>query len=244
MPGENGSKVVMHNSVSLDGAFAGFEFPPELMELHYQIASDLAAPVRLVGSNTACVSIEMFGGLTPETPADFVKPERNGDLAYWVIPDSRGILQNKLHYFRRSEYCRDVAVLAAEETPRAYLDYLEDRHYDHFVAGSKRVDLAKALTMLTDHYGPGTVMLDSGASLTNAMLNQGLVDEISLLVVPVVVGRNPQTLFHQVERPVRLSLKNSRTFPGGYIHLLYAVEHNREPGGLTPAAPACNAAQS
>lgn len=226
MPGDKVTKVVMHNSVSLDGAFVGFEFSPELLGLHYQIAGDLGAPVRLVGSNTASVSIEMFGGLTPETPADFVKPERPGDLSYWVIPDSRGILQGKLHYFRRSEYCRDVAVLAAEETPRAYLDYLEERNYDYFVAGSKRVDLAKALTLVTDHYGHGPVMVDSGASLTNAMLNQGLVDEISLLVVPAVVGSNAQTLFPQVERPLCLTLKASQAFPGGFVHLLYGVEYN------------------
>jgi 2,5-diamino-6-(ribosylamino)-4(3H)-pyrimidinone 5'-phosphate reductase len=221
---DNSTKVVMHNSVSLDGAFAGFEYSPELLGLHYQIAADFAAPVRLVGSNTACVSMEMFGGLTPETPADFVKPERSRDLSYWVVPDSRAVLQNKLHYFRRSEYCRDIAVLVAEETSRAYLEYLQERHYDYFVAGSRRVDLAKALTILADHYGPGPIMVDSGAGLTNVMLNQGLIDQISLLMVPVIVGKNAPTLFHGVERPLHLSRRASRTFPGGYTHVLYGVE--------------------
>ena len=226
MPGDNVSKVVIHNSVSLDGVFAGFEFPPEMMGLHYQIAADFAGPIRLVGSSTALVSIELFGGLTPETPADFVRPERGGDLSYWVIPDSRAVLQNKLHYFRRSEYCRDVAILVAEETPRAYLDYLQQRNYDYFVAGSMRVDLAEALTMMTDHYGPGPIMVDSGASLVGALLNQGLIDQISLLVVPVIVGKDAPGLFCQVDRLLHLALASSRTFPGGYTHLLYDVAYN------------------
>jgi 2,5-diamino-6-(ribosylamino)-4(3H)-pyrimidinone 5'-phosphate reductase len=215
----------MHNTVSLDGAFIGFDFSPELLGLHYQIASNFGDTIRLFGSNTAVVSMEMFGGFTPETPEDFQRPCKPENLSYWVVPDSEAVLKHKLHFFRRSEYCRDVAVLIAEETPHDYARYLQDRNYDYFIAGRHRVDLARALSLITDHYKLRTVLVDSGRSLTNAMLNQGLVDEISLLVSPTIVGKNAQTLFTDLERPVSLSLKLTQSFPGGYAYFLYEVRH-------------------
>lgn len=214
--------MIMHNTITLDGAFSGFEFPPELMGLHYQIAGEFGESIRLVGSNTAAASIELFGGFTPETPDDFRKPNR-AEGSYWVIPDSMAVLQGKLHYFRRSEYCRDAVVLVSETTPPAYLAYLKEREYAHFVAGEEKVDLEKALRQVNDKFPSETMLVDSGSGLTNAMLHQSLIDEISLLFAPRILGGKPKRLFDEVRQPIELSLKRSKDFPGGYVWLLYDV---------------------
>jgi riboflavin biosynthesis pyrimidine reductase len=117
-----------------------------------------------------------------------------------------------------------VAVLVAKNTPREYIDYLQARHYDFFASGEEQVDLPQALAWMVDCFGIRTVMTDAGSGLTNALLNQGLVDQISLLTLPTVVGRAAQNLFQQVTNPVKLSLVTSKAYPGGYIWSLYQVE--------------------
>jgi 2,5-diamino-6-(ribosylamino)-4(3H)-pyrimidinone 5'-phosphate reductase len=54
--------------------------------------------------------------------------------------------------------------------------------------GEERVDLVAVLAMLAEREGAGVVRVDSGGALTGALLDAGLVDELSLLVHPCVVG--------------------------------------------------------
>lgn len=213
----------MHNSVSLDGSFINFEYPPDLMGIHYQIAAGFGKSIRLFGSNTAKVSIDLFGGFTPETKEDFNKPQKKDDPSNWVVVDSKASLKNKLHYFRRSEYCRDIIVLVSEETDKDYIKYLQSRNYDHYVVGKKRVDLAKAIELIAKKYDCNIILVDSGRELTNALINQNLISEISLLIIPVIVGGKAENLFTNVLNPKNLTLVKEEKYPGGYIHVSYKV---------------------
>ena len=100
-------KVIVHNSVSIDGSLINFEVN---MSLHYRIAGDFDAEMHLVGSNTAKSGIDLFLKEIPkETPDDFKKPNKEGIL--WVIPDTTGKMKGLLHILRQSEYCKDVIIL-------------------------------------------------------------------------------------------------------------------------------------
>ena len=73
-------KVILHNSVSLDGSLTNFE--PN-MGLHYQIAGKYNADAHLIGSNTVKVGVKLYGGDVPlEEKQDFAKPERSESLPY------------------------------------------------------------------------------------------------------------------------------------------------------------------
>ncbi len=217
-------KVIMHDSVSIDGSFVGFGYSMELMGVHYQIASSFGDKVRIFGSTTALKGMEIFGGFTEETEADFTKPDKGDNLTYWAVTDSRGLLEGKLHYCRRSEYCRDVVVLTTEQTPKSYVDYLKQRNYDYYVIGRNQVDLKNALRTLSENYKSDNIMIDSGRELTNAFLNQGLIDEISLLIVPVIVGKKSENLFSNVVQNLSLELIKTQQYPGGYVWNLYTVK--------------------
>jgi 2,5-diamino-6-(ribosylamino)-4(3H)-pyrimidinone 5'-phosphate reductase len=215
-------KVIMHNTITLDGAFSGFEFTDELLGLHYKIAAEFGDAIRLVGSNTLLTSIELFGGFTAETEDDLKKPNRaKGSI--WIVPDSHARLQGKLHHFRRSEYCRDLVVLISQDTPAEYINYLVERDYDLIRVGQQRVDLKLALLRLRDQYKVETILVDAGQGLTNAMLNAGLINTISLLVLPSMSGKPTSPLFQDVRKITNLSLKKSQTFPKGILWLMYDV---------------------
>ncbi len=215
------AKLILHNQVSLDGAITGFEAN---LELHYRLVAGYAPGLMLVGSVTARRGVETFAGPVPEEDdADRRRPENPDDAGpYWVIPDSGGRLHGLLHVLRRSDYCRDVIVLASRTTPRAYLRYLEERRYDHYVAGDDHVDLTQALAAVEDRYRPTVIVTDSGGTLNSVLLRRGLVHEISLVVAPVIVGGRSRNLFQTIEETVDVRLLRSESVEG-YARLVYRV---------------------
>ena len=214
-------KVIVHNSLSLDGSLTGFE--PN-MGLHYQIAGSYKPVVHLIGSETAKIGLELFGdGFVHEHVSDFVKPKRDKSLPFWVIPDTKGKLKGKLHALRRFEFCRDVIILLSEATPREYIDYLKERQYDYFVNGKKQVDLKQALEFAYVRFGAKRVLTDTGRVLSNLLMERGLVDELSLLVHPLVVGEKSYNMFGNMTQNPKLTLRRYEKLEKGLMWLVYRV---------------------
>ena len=214
-------KIILHNSLSLDGSLTGFE--PN-MELHYRIAGMFKPEVHLIGSNTITAGIELYGtGVPPEKPSDFQKPKRNKKLPSWVIIDSKGKLQGLLHTCRQFEQVRDVILLVSQTTPKRYLRYLDERQYEYHIVGKDSVDLSEALALLAKTYQVKTIVTDTGRILGNLLLNQGLVDEISLLVHPVIVGKTAYPMFSDINKNLDGTLVKCEQLEKHYIWLLYKI---------------------
>jgi len=221
-------RVIMHNSVSLDGSATNFEVD---MGLHYQISGEYNEDFHFVGSNTIKTSRDLFlEEIPPECESDFIKPEPNTGLTYWVIPDTRGILKGLLHTCRRDQFCQDVIVLVSEKTPEDYIRYLEERHYEYIYCGDDHVDYEKAFDILNTRYGAETIMVDAGPILNGILLERGLVDEISLLVMPVLVGSTSYNMFSYLnlgERNPELELLECRVLDNSCVLLRYKVMANK-----------------
>ena len=71
-------KIIIHNSISLDGSLT--QFQPN-MNLHYRIAGSYKPTIHLIGSNTLKVGIELYGDrVPPEEDTDFEKPKREREI--------------------------------------------------------------------------------------------------------------------------------------------------------------------
>ena len=215
-------RIILHNSISIDGSLINFE--PN-MGVHYQIAGKFNPDAHLLGSNTVKVGIEVYGdGVPPEEEDDFKKPKRNKTLPFWVIPDTKGRLKGLLHTCRRFEVCKDVILLLSDATPQEYVRHLDERDYDYHRVGKTHINLKQSLTLLSEKYHVKTVLADTGKTLGNLLLNQGLVTEISLLIHPVVVGNQSYNMFGSVNNHIRLKLSTQETVENEYVWLVYTVE--------------------
>jgi len=214
----------MHNSISLDGSFTDFEVN---MEQHYQVASRYNADANLIGSNTIVKGIELFGGeIPPESNTDFNKADRDAALPYWVVADTKGITQGLLHTCRSFEFCKDVIVLISKQTGEGYTDYLKERDYDYLIYGEEYIEFKKALNALSVDYGIETVLEDSGPTLNSVLLNEGLLDEISLLISPAIVGSKSNKLLSNLDlenQNINLELLEYENLGSGLVLLRYKI---------------------
>ena len=212
-------KVIIHNSISIDGSLTNFE--PN-MQLHYQLAGSFKANMHLIGSNTARTGIDMFMETIPrEKEEDFRKPDKEGML--WAIPDSTGKLKGLLHVLRQSEYCKDVVVFVSKETPVDYISYLKERNYDYHIIGKNKCDIKGVLELLNEKYEVKTLLIDTGCILGNILLEQRLVSQISLLVHPIIVGKRSYNMFSNIKDCLKVNLIKKVLLEKNFIWLVYEL---------------------
>ena len=112
----------------------------------------------------------------------------------------------------------------SKKTSSDYISYLRERNYDYYVTGDKHVNLKKSFKILYDKHNIKTILTDTGKTLVNVLINKGLADKISLLVHPVIVGKNAENLFRQIDRLKNLKLVKNEVLKKNYLWLVYEVE--------------------
>ena len=119
-----------------------------------------------------------------------------------------------------------VAVLS-ERVSDDYLAFLRTRGVSYILAGARDVDLSVALSKIREKFGVKTLMLEGGGKINGGMLRAGLIDEVSVLVVPVVDGRMGTAALFDVEdsdaTPAALTLRTTERLEGDVLWLRYDV---------------------
>jgi 2,5-diamino-6-(ribosylamino)-4(3H)-pyrimidinone 5'-phosphate reductase len=215
-------RVILSNTVSPNGSLTGYDVD---YGVYYPILLSYRPDAVLAGAETLLAApVE----IPPEEETDRIKrPVKPGETRPWlVVVDSRGTLSSVLHFYRRMEYTRDVIVLVSDETPSRYIRFLEGRDYDYLTAGKDQVDPEIALNSLYETYNIRTLVSDTGGTLDTVLLASGLVDEISLVVAPVLSARTDVLLFQPepgTAQNILLTLKECGDIGEGYVHLVYGV---------------------
>jgi 2,5-diamino-6-(ribosylamino)-4(3H)-pyrimidinone 5'-phosphate reductase len=217
--------VILHNAVSVDGRFDWIT--PDLA-LFYGIAASFGEEATLAGSNTIVAGY-------PEEDLEldlegYEPPQRNrdGSLPLLVVPDSRGRVK-AWHLLREEQYWRDAVALVSTATPREYMEYLDRLGIDYIVAGDDHVDMRAALEELNSRYGITVVRADCGGTLNGVLLREGLVDKVSLLLSPCLVGgKELRSMFIAPELAsahgvIALRLERMEKLEGDVVWLLYEV---------------------
>ncbi len=171
--------VVGHVAVSLEGATSGFQ--PDVARF-YELAHTWAEDITLTGADTIRAQEMALRDASRPGPAE------GGPLL--AVVDSRYRVRH-WDALREVGHWSDVVALRCTSTPRTGASSV-----DEIVVGASRVDLAAALCALGERPGVEVVRVDSGGGLLGALLDAELVDEVSLLVHPCLVGPAHQRRWH------------------------------------------------
>jgi 2,5-diamino-6-(ribosylamino)-4(3H)-pyrimidinone 5'-phosphate reductase len=196
-------RVIVHVAVSLDGATGGFA--PDVAKF-YELAATWGEDLTLAGADTILAQEQALASAPRPGPAP------DGPLLAVVDGRARVTAWEAL---RDCGHWSEVVALRAGSTAGGEVEEI--------VAGADRVDLAGALAALAARRGLRTARVDSGGVLNGALLHAGLVDELSLLVHPVVSG--DQRLWYGPAPPPALTLEPlaAESLEAGLVWLRYAV---------------------
>jgi 2,5-diamino-6-(ribosylamino)-4(3H)-pyrimidinone 5'-phosphate reductase len=188
------------------------------MGRYYALASTWKEDATLCGSGTILAAPEGRAKEKDErVPRRSVDPNDRRPLL--VVADSRGRVRC-WSMLLCAGFWRDGVALCSQRTPDRHIEYLRRRGVSRITTGDKRVDLRKALAILHGRHNIRTVRVDSGGVLNAALLRDGLVDELSLLVHPVFAGTVARPLFADAKPPGHgFRLYRQARLPGGLVRL-------------------------
>jgi len=231
-PGACGrTRVICHMMTSIDGRIVtdGWPLSPEGRRQYEEIHASYAPNGWLCGRVTmeehfaqgARSDEEIAREHTGAPRHDFQAPGQHRSYAFAV--DGRG----KLAWTTNDLDGDHVVAILSERVSDEYLASLRQQGVSYVLAGAREVDLALALEKVAAQFGVRTLMLEGGGSINGSMLRAGLIDEVSVLVAPVVDGRVGTAALFDVEgenvTPHRLALEAVERRADDVLWLRYRV---------------------
>lgn len=118
-----------------------------------------------------------------------------------------------------------VAVLT-EAVSDDYLAYLQSIEVSYFFGGKADIDLALVVQTLADELGTARLIVEGGPHVSGSFVDAGLVDEVSVLILPLVDGRGDHPASFEVAKerwtqPHYLTLVSAEVQDGGGVWLRY-----------------------
>jgi 2,5-diamino-6-(ribosylamino)-4(3H)-pyrimidinone 5'-phosphate reductase len=232
-------RVICHMTTSIDGRIVVDGWPDSGSADARRQYEEIHASYEADGWLCGRVTMESFaGGVRDDAEvalersgrtarADFIAPGEHDSFAFAV--DASGRLD-----WQSSDISGDhVVAILSERVSDAYLAFLHARGVSYLIAGVHDVDLTLALEKIGERFGVRTLMLEGGGKINGGMLRAGLIDEVSVLVAPVVDGRmGTPALFDEDSKgvaPCLLMLEQVERRAGDLLWLRYSVAAiNRE----------------
>lgn len=182
--------VLCHMLCSVDGRILGSRWRPKsnvVPGLFETLHDQLGGGSWLCGRVTAQEFARGKGKVYPPTDRTFPRSpwfaDRNAK-AWGIFLDAKGKAM-----WERSDIGGDaILVILTEAVPDSHLAGLRADGVSYIFAGATEIDLAGALEILNRELGIERIMLEGGGGGNGALLRAGLVDELSLVVCPVVDG--------------------------------------------------------
>jgi len=88
-----------------------------------------------------------------------------------------------------------IIEVLSEEVDERYLGYLEEMKIPYIFAGKNAIDVELALFKLKNIIGCKTLILEGGSIINGAFERAGAIDELSLVIAPVIAGKDAKPLF-------------------------------------------------
>ncbi|RAU45542.1 MULTISPECIES: dihydrofolate reductase family protein [unclassified Pseudomonas] len=147
--------------------------------------------------------------------------ERNAET-YAISIDPQG----KVAWKSNEALGSHVVEVLTEAVADDYLAYLQSVGVSYVFAGKQTIDLAQAVERLSEELGCQRFIVEGGPHVSGSFVNAGLVDEVSVLVLPLIDGRGEHPASFEVspqawQQAAHLKLTSAEVQEGGAVWLRY-----------------------
>lgn len=112
-----------------------------------------------------------------------------------------------------------IIEVLTEQVDKRYLAYLQEMEIPYLFAGEKEIDVELALHTLAVH-GINTLLLEGGSIINGYFQRADMIDELSLVVAPVVSDVEDKPLFTD-SSVSEFELQKVQQYDGGVVWLNY-----------------------
>jgi len=250
MQKENRPYVIMKMAMSVDGRIAPgpdmtmFDRHPvnallpdepsigkiisESIEAEWHPGGDLFGSWTFVRKDDPLKELPPFTGSAKDLYEDFLPEDVVSETRHWaILVDGRG--RGRTGYKGTETPGNHVLHVCSSSVPADYLAFLRAEQIPYLIGGHEHADLPDALSKMHTKLGLHVVCLLGGGTLNGAMIQNNLVDEIHLEVIPVLFGgRRTPTLVDCDELTSGttipyLELLSTESGQDGYLWLHYKV---------------------
>jgi riboflavin biosynthesis pyrimidine reductase len=218
--------VICHMAPSIDGRITGVGSVPGVSAAYERSAETFDADAWIVGR----VSMAPYAGkakvprrkVKSRIPRkDFIADSNAGSYAIALDP------MGKLTWRSNAIDEAHVITVLSERVPDDYLAFLQSRRVSYLFGGRTKLDLGRVLVKLRKEFGIRRLILEGGGKINGSFLAADLIDELSVLIVPVADGSVGTPTLFDVEAgapsPRRLRLISVETLERDLVWLRYKI---------------------
>ena len=201
--------IICHMVTSIDGKVMGdFLSRPECekaMDIYYELNREYN---KNDTSGFICGRVTMessfTGGWYPdlskyepiENKDDFIPDNLSGFYAVSFDPKGKlGWKSSKIIDDDPGYGDAQIIEVLTEQVDRRYLAYLQEMNIPYIFAGETEIDVKIALEKLKSLVGIKSILLEGGSIVNGYFQNAGVIDELSLVVAPIIAYADDKPLF-------------------------------------------------
>lgn len=199
--------IICHMTMSIDGKVTG-HFLNELAcsqacDIYYDINRDFKSNGFICGrvtmessfTNRWYPDLSKYQSINDKN--DYIRNNLNG--FYAIAFDTKGKLGWKSNVIIDDDPgysgAQIIEVLTKHVDGR-YLKYLQDMNISYIFAGDLEIDVSLALYKLKHLFQCETLLLEGGSIINGSFLKANVIDELSLVIAPVVGHSDDKSLFN------------------------------------------------
>ena len=214
----------------IDGDFFSLESTRESASYFAKLRNETEYDALLNGAVTA-TEIYAKGyrrnhGSKVKDPQDNIVLSEN---KYVVCIDPEGSLNWENDSVKRGDDEYKVIEVLSEEAGQDYVDDLKRLNIAYIFAGKKKIDLKLLMKKLKDVFTINNVLVTGGGAMNYSLLADRLLDEINIIVAPVISGEKDvatifdRTVFNDVSQSADMKLSEIKKLDENTILLAYRL---------------------
>ncbi|KAH0794924.1 RibD family protein [Histomonas meleagridis] len=163
---------------------------------------------------------------------DYVAGEKTE--IYFCAVDPSGKLGWKSNNLKYEDYPEaHIIEILTEKVTNQYLAFLRKMKISYIIAGKEHIDCELAAKKLLKLFDIKILMVDGGGIINYSFLQEGMLDELSILMAPIADGENnTPTLFEKPDFVTKsqtflFKLKDVQKIDGDGVWLRYLVNNKK-----------------